>query len=259
MIFEVALFRFRLLCRQKLAWAALAAVAFFIVLSLLTARVSFVKPEKIFWDFSLALHFICQVFLALYFSTLLFFEESQRRTLHLLLSSGLSRSAWMLGNTLGFFFALLLLNIFSFLFSLTLSYVTFSELGTWVLAFQNHLLLAVEILILLFLGLGLSFFMRPLLALLASLSLCALLHNIDGLQRIFSDPQTGRFNSDFGLGSVLVLARLLPPLEWFDLKSFMNYQDSFSWIYCLQVSIVGILWAAFIGFLTLQKFKRMDL
>lgn len=259
MIFEVIRFRLALLVRQKIAWAALVSLAIFMVLAMMVANASFIKPLKIFWDFSLAINFILQVFMALFLSTQLYSEESNKRTLHLLLSSGLSRESWTVGNGLGIFLALQILNYFSFAFSLLLSRMAFGEVGTWVMAFQNYLLWSAESLILIFLGLALSFCVRPLLALLAAFSLVALLHNVAALQNIFLDEVTGRFVNDGGARVVLWIARLLPPLDWFDLKAFVNYEASFSWAYCAGMLGVGILWAALLATLGIERFKRMDL
>ncbi len=259
MVFSVMGFRLKLLIRQKLGWMSLLLGCALIFLSVGVAQVSFINSLKIFWDFALAASFIIQIVLAIYLSSQLYFEESSKRTLHLLLSSGLSRLSWFLGNCLGIFLGLTLSNFLWLGFSFICSRVFFSDWGMPIIQIQSQCLLAVEILIVVFLTFFISLFVRPLIALVASFSSVALLHSVDSLQRIFTDPESGRFVNVQGVRFVLWASRLLPPLEWLDLKSFVGYRPQMEWLFVGQMTLLGLMWVVVIGVAAAYRFDRMDL
>jgi ABC-type transport system involved in multi-copper enzyme maturation permease subunit len=258
MIFELAWLRVRLLLRQKLGWLSIGVGVALVFLSLVTAQVSWVNPQKIFWDFSLAVIFVLQISLAVFLGTQLFHDEKNRRTLHLLLSSGVSRTSWAIGNGLGIFAGLSAMAILWFVVTLITDSLAFEGLSL-TMPLQTVLLLIVEVLVVVFFSMLLSFLLRPLLALAVSSSLVIFLHSLESLERIFTDPNVGRFVDKAMASYVLEIAKVLPPLHWLDLKSFVGYEASLPWIQVGQLGIMGVLWAGLCVLAASLRFERMDL
>lgn len=257
MLFNVARLRWRLLVRDRRGWGALAAGLACVPLSLTFAQVSFLDSVRIYWDFVLASSFIVQVLMAAYVSTSLFDEERRRRTLSLVLASGVSRSAWLVGNGLG------LWAVFStYAFAWWLAGVACSALafgsGAWLLGFQAQLVLCFETLILISVGLALSLWVRPFLAFLGVLVLTFFLHSVSSLERIFVDPQTGRFVQADGARLVLKAAHFLPPLESFDLRVLVGYETSAGWGLVATLVALGVAWSALLLFGAAAKLERTD-
>lgn len=258
-ILALILIRVRLLLRQKLGWISVIVGCGLVLLSLLISEVSFINPQKIFWDFSLGVIFILQLALAIFLGSQLYHEERGRRTLHLILSAGVSRFEWLLGNGLGIWISLTLMNVLWFGLTLLSSKLMFVEGGLATLAAQAMVLLGVEVLIVVFMSMLFSLFVRQMLALSLSAILVLLLHSMSSVQRIFSDPQVGRFVDDNGVSLVLWLARLLPPLEWLDLKSLVGYENSVSTALVAQMICVGALWSLLLLCLSWLRFEKLDL
>jgi ABC-type transport system involved in multi-copper enzyme maturation permease subunit len=258
LVLELAWLRVRLLLRQKLGWLSVAVGVGLVFLSLVTAQVSWVNPQKIFWDFSLAVMFVLQLSLAVYLGTQLFNDEKNRRTLHLLLSSGVSRSTWAIGNGLGIFVGLSAMNLLWFLITAMTDALVFPA-TSWIMPLQAFLLLVVEVLVIVFLSMLLSFLLRPLLALAVSAALVIFVHSLESLERIFTDPNIGRFVDKAMASYVLELAKVLPPLHWLDLKSFVGYESALPWSQVLQLGAIGLLWAGLCVLAASLRFERMDL
>lgn len=257
-LFQILRIRFWLMIRQKLGWMSFLVGIGLVLMSVVTARVSFVKPEKIFWDFSLGVIFLLQTGLAVYLGSQIYPDEKNRRTLHLLLSAGVSRGAWVWGNVLGLWTALSAILAFWFVSMALTSLFVFGQFP-WMMAFQTVLLMGLETLVLLAMGVLVSFIVRPLLALTATAALTALLHSLSQLQRVFTDPQVGVYIEEGLAKYFLFAARFLPPLEWFDLKPFVGFDAALPWATVLPLALVALLWAFVLNFAATLKFERMDL
>ncbi len=257
-LLQLARIRFWLMIRQKLGWMSLLVGVGLVILSVITAKVSFVKPEKIFWDFSMGAVFVLQVGLAIFLGSQLFPDEKNRRTLHLLLSAGVSRAQWVVGNIAGLWFALTSILCFWYVTLAVTSLVTFEQFP-WTMTFQATFLLSLEVLVLLALGFLISFIVRPLLALTATAFLTLLLHSLSQLQRVFTDPQVGAYIEEGIAKYILFMARFLPPLEWFDLKVFIGFDPSIAWATVLSLGGLAFGWALLLGAFSIFRFERMDL
>ena len=259
-IFALAYLRLRLLLRQKLGWISIGIGCLLVGLSILVANVSFVNPEKIFWDFSLGVIFVLQVGLSVLLGSQIYSDEKERRTLHLLLTSGVSRAHWIIGNAIGIWLALSLMNLLWFLLTLGTAALSFevTTVGK-VMALQAVLLISVETLVLILFSMFTSFFVRPLIALSASALATVFMHSLGSLQRVFTDPQAGILLQARVFSIVLWMGRALPPLEWLDLKSFVGYEAQMPWFYVAQMAGLGILWAILFAAFSWARFDRMDL
>jgi len=257
-ILSLARLRFFLILRQRLGWASLLVGIFLVFVGFLTADVSYVSPSRIFWDFALGFSFVLQMGLALYLGSQLFADEKQRRTLHLLLSSGLSRSSWILGNALGLWLALIAIDLVWFGFSVGVAFLNFG-VHDITLQLQVKILQALEILIVIPLALFCSLWVRPLLALVLSLAICLLVHSVDSLQRIFTDPQSGRFMQEHFVSIVIWASKLLPPLDWFNVKDYVGYESQVAWSLVGLLLLVSLVWAFVLSVASWLRFERMDL
>ena len=255
---RMATLRWRLILRQKAGWLGFSLCAVCVFLSLIFARASYLAPERIFWDFSLGSCFVVVISLAIYLGSQLFADEQHRRTLHLVLSSGVSRGAWLHGNVCGIWLNLLgLTAIWWGLTGLT-SWVIFHDVPAEI-SFQVQWALIFEVLIVLWGTVAISLCVRPLLAMAASASGVFFLHSLSSLERIFSDPESGHLMRSSGIQSILSAARWAPQLEWFDLRVFIGYEASFPWSNLLTLTTLGLLWALLFSVLGSLRFERMDL
>jgi ABC-type transport system involved in multi-copper enzyme maturation permease subunit len=145
-----------------------------------------------------------------------------------------------------------------FLVTLTTDSLAFSGVSL-VMPLQAIFLLIVEVLVVVFFSMLLSFLLRPLLALAVSASLVIFLHSQESLERIFTDPNVGRFVDKAMASYVLEIAKVLPPLHWLDLKSFVGYENSLPWTQVMQLGVIGFLWAGLFVLAGHLRFERMDL
>jgi ABC-type transport system involved in multi-copper enzyme maturation permease subunit len=255
----LAALRFKLLIRQKIGWLSILTGFALVIGSWLMADVSFIKPDKIYWDFALASIFVLSILLSLYLGTQFYSDERTRRTMHLVLSAGVSRRHWLVGNFLGmgaiFALASAIWSLVSFLVALAFYW----RVENWLLILQAQWLLFLESLLCLALGLFLGILLRPLLALAASLSLVVLIHSIDSLRRIFTDSQTGRFIDYSSMSLVLWITQLLPPLHWYNLRDFVGYQGAVSATLILSLTLLGGLWLILILFAAATRLEHSDL
>ncbi|MEO5667281.1 MAG: ABC transporter permease subunit [Bdellovibrionota bacterium] len=250
--------RLRLLLRQKIGWLSLLAGLFFILVGYTTATISFVSPAKIFWDFALGLSFVLVHLLGLYLAAQLFHDEKERRTLHLVLVSGVSRSRWLVANILGIFLGLMVIEAAWFGMTEIMGVGLLESWGGWIVV-QAKLLQAMSLLIVLSYTALFSLMLRPLLALILSLSLTVFLYSMSSIERVFSDELSGAFvNSTWAL-SVIKIAKFLPPLEWFDLKMFVGYHDQIAWSTVGLTMLLGLAWSALLLGLASWRFSRLDL
>jgi ABC-type transport system involved in multi-copper enzyme maturation permease subunit len=257
-IFNVAFIRFILLIRQRLGWMSFLVGVGLVFLSLITAQVSFVNPAKIFWDFGHSVLFVLQSLLSIYLGSQIFTDEKNRRTLHLVLSCGVSRLGWFTGNLLGIWLAILAMLSFWFILLALTSTLVFGSYP-WLISFQATILMWVESAVVLVLGFFISLFVRPLIALLATGILVLFLHSLTSLHLIFSDKQVGAYIETDGAGFVLFLARFLPPLEWLDIKMFIGFEDQIAWGQFCFLLLSGFIWTFILAIVSQLKFRRMDL
>lgn len=256
----VALFqlRVRLLLRQKIGWLALAAGFALILLSLITAEVSYLAPEKIFLDFALGLSFVAQHFLAILLASQLFSEEQRSRTLHLVLSNGASREQWLGANLLGFWIVLCAIDLLWFLATWLCHSLFF--FGEWpLLALQIKLLQWGSVAIVLSFTQLLSLLLRPLLAMAASLSLVLFLYSSSAIQAVFLDTTSGRFVSSTWALWVVEAAEFLPQLEWLDWKIYLGATCERSWAVLGGLLCLAALWTVFFSVASSMCLRRKDL
>lgn len=257
-ILALSILRVKILLRQKIGWMTLVSGGILILVSYIFAKVSFINPEKIFWDFSLGLSFIMQVFLATYLASHCLKEEQDRRTLHVLLARGVSRRDWLLGNGLGFWIALNFMNLFWFLLSLAVSFLFFDFHHSFILV-QSQLLLSFEIFLIIPMTFCFSLFLRPALTWALSLASVFVLHDQSSLKGVLQDPTVSHIYQNNFYKIFFKLMSLLPPLEWFDIRMMVGYESVFSWSSTISMCGLGLLWAAFWYVASVRIFKRMDL
>lgn len=255
---SVAKLRFALLVRQRLGWASAGAALLAVLVSMLFARVSFVNSYKIYWDFALGAIFLLQAASALYVGSQLFHEERTRRTLHLLVASGVPRGAWLAGNAAGIWAALLAANLLGLFLALLFSYLVFGT-APWLAVIETQVALAFEMGIVVWGAMLLSLVVRPALSFLGSAAFFFFLHSTGSIERILADRQTGRFIDTGGVKAVLWIAKVLPPLDWYDLRGFVGYRDSVGFLALAELGALALLWGLFLSILSTLRFKRMDL
>jgi ABC-type transport system involved in multi-copper enzyme maturation permease subunit len=257
-IFSLIKLRFSLLIRQKFGWVSFLVGIFLILIGFSTANVSYISPAKIFFDFALGLSFVFLHLLAIYLAAQVFYDEKDRRTLHLILVGGVTRAQWIVGNVLGLWLGLVLIDFLWLLITLGMAGLFLGHWGHEILL-QVKITQAASLLVVSSLTLLLALILRPILAIAASVSLTLFLYSQSAVERIFSDPTSGHLIDSGWALSVLKVAKIFPPLEWFDLKNFVGYETAVSWALTGGLLSLGIFWAALLLGLSVWRFNKMDL
>jgi ABC-type transport system involved in multi-copper enzyme maturation permease subunit len=258
MNFDLVVLRFKLLLRQKIGWLSLLAGLGLVLLGFATANISYVSPGKIFWDFTLGFSFVVVHLLGIYLACQLFHDEKDRRTLHLVLVSGVSRSSWIVSNVLGIWLGLLAIDLVWFATSWGISFLSFSWAGEAILL-QTKILQAFSLLIVISFSALFSLFLKPLLALFLSFSMTFFLYSVSAVKRVFSDTQSGHLVDASWALQVLKVTKVLPPLEWFDLKVFVGYESSIAWSTVALTALLGLAWSTILLVLSGWRFSKLDL
>ena len=254
---KLAFFKFKLLMKQKLGWAAISAAFILIPFSLFLGVSSFVRPDKIYWDLTTSFSFIISILLASYLGSHLFYEEQQRKTLSFILTLKNSRAEWIYGKILGISLFLLFTILCWTLIMVLGSYFYARDFGTFIL-WQTQLLMFVEALVILAASLFFSFFLRPLLAWFLTLALATLLHSKSYLELLVKEARLEDTTKWLYKGIVFIL-NFLPPLEWWDIRMFLGFRDALDLKQILTVLGVGAAWVFILLFLSKNKMEKMDL
>jgi ABC-type transport system involved in multi-copper enzyme maturation permease subunit len=256
-IYRLAVLRLFLMLRQKMGWMSLLVGVVLVAISMVAADVSYLSSGKIFMDFALAASFVIQTFLALFFGSNLFEDEKNRRTLHLILSGGVTRLEWILGNVLGVWVALLAMDLVWF--TVTIGVINLQYAITdYSLLFQVKILQGIECLVLVSLTMFFSFWVKPILALALGFSVGLFAHSVNQIQAIFMDPISGRFVDSTVFSGVYWMSKIMPPLEWYDLKSLVGYEGAIPWLVALGLVGLALVWAAVLLTASWLRFDRMD-
>jgi len=254
---KLAFFKFKLLMKQKLGWAAISAAFILIPFSLFLAVSSFVRPDKIYWDLTTSFSFIISILLSSYLGSHLFYEEQQRKTLSFILTLKNSRAEWIYGKYLGISF-FLLFNILCWTLLMVLgSYVYALDFGPAIL-WQTQLLMFIEALIILAASIFFSFFLRPLLAWFLTLAIMTILHSKSYLELLVKEARFDETTKFLYKGIIFVL-NFLPPLEWWDIRMLVGFRESIEFKQMITVVSLGFAWIFIIIFLSKNKMEKMDL
>ncbi|MEZ4813898.1 MAG: hypothetical protein R3A80_01660 [Bdellovibrionota bacterium] len=254
---QLAFFRLKLLLKQKLGWGIIAAAIAFFPFALFLAFSSYVRPDKIYWDLSLSFCFIVSILLSSYLGTHLFQEESQRKTLSFVLTQNISRSNWLFANWLGIG-AMITLTIITWTLLLSLGSLSAASDLPPAILYQSQMLLLAESLVVLAISLFFSLHLKPLLSWFAVLALVALLHSKSYLEVLVLESNFSGITK-VAYNGMLFILNFLPPLEWWDIKIFVGFQDPFSWDQILVVLGLTAAWSYIFLFLSKIKIETMDL
>lgn len=257
-VLNVAYMRFFLLIKQKLGWVCSGISFLFFFVSIALAQVSYLNSGKLFWDFSLGIIFVLQIVMTIYLAGSLFHDEKDRKTLHLVLSTGVSRIQWLLGNALGIWVALTLFHLMWMILCFGIS-VFYFPLKSYSIVFQSTVLLSMEVAVLIGMMFSISMMLRKFLVLFAGSALMFFLHSIDSLERVFTDPQVGYVADANSSHWILWIARLFPPFEWYDIRIFVGYQNQISSNLSCYMLLLTMSWVALFGFLSWLIFEKKDL
>lgn len=258
-VWQISKWRFFLLRRQKLILGSTVFGLVSLFVCFAVASSSFLLPQKVYWDFVLGFCFVALSFLSIFAGSTLLGDERQRRTLHLLLASGVSRRAWLWGNFCGIFAAhAALLLVWTVVACLFAAFLPSGDLSA-ALIVQAQVVFVFELLIVTAMAMAFSFFLRPILAMVFVLVLVLFLHSQVSLLAVLGDNQTGAFNSPLLLPVLQWIVPLLPPLEWYDLRILVGYESTFPWGKVAGLVGMAIAWAVFWIEAGLLKFRKTDL
>jgi hypothetical protein len=84
-------------------------------------------------------------------------------------------------------------------------------------------------------------------------------HSVASVERIFQDPVSRRWVDADGVRWMLKAAHWGPPLEWFDLRVFVGYQESAGFSTLGTLALLALLWSSLLAAWGYWKFRRIDL
>jgi ABC-type transport system involved in multi-copper enzyme maturation permease subunit len=254
---DLAIFRLKLLLKQKLGWAALAAAACYIPFSLSLAFSSYVRPDKIFWDLTTGFCFILAMLFSTYLGSHLFHDEQQRKTLSFVLTLKASRREWIFGNWLGIA-AFITFSAVCWTAFISICALLVSKSFPPTILFQAQIFLILESILVLSMAMFFSFYVRPVLAWFLVIAICALLHSKTYLEMLIVESHMEEAGKLTYKG-VLFILNFLPPLEWWDIRMFIGFHDSIPMYQMLLMFSVTFAWTYIVLFFSTLKIERMDL
>lgn len=256
-VFRLALFRFQVLLRQKMGWGVLGGASLFFPFALFLATSSYVRPDKIYWDLCSGFCFLVSILLVSYLGTHLFQEENNRKTLSFVLTHGSTREKWVLGNFAGISL-LVSFAVLSWTLVLSLGALIFTHELPPLLLYQAQFYLLLESFVILAFAMLFSFFLRPLLAWLLLLSLTSLLHSKGYLETLIVEANyTGPLKLIYN--TVIFVLNFLPPLEWWDIRMFVGFDEPVPLLHALGMLAITFAWTTLGLFLSRLKMEMIDL
>jgi ABC-type transport system involved in multi-copper enzyme maturation permease subunit len=256
--FALTSLRLKLLLRQKIGWLSALVGVLILFIALIMGNVSYVNPAKLFWDFALGVSFVAQNVLGVYLAVSLFEQEKTKKTLHLMLASGVSRFDWLVGNFLGLFLGLVLIDLFWFVFTWMMGAVSY-EWSPGVLAIQLKMTQWGALAIVLSMSFLFSHLLRGLIALLLGYSVWLYLNATSSVERVFLDQTRAYLTDSTWALKIVEFTKFLPRLEWYDWKVFVGYAEGPGWEKLFLLLLMALAWTFFFLVATHEKFKRSDL
>lgn len=253
----LAFFRMKLLLKQKLGWGALGAAACYIPFSLFLAFSSYVRPDKIFWDLTTGFCFILAMLFATYLGSHLFYDEQQRKTMSFVLTLNSSRRQWLIGNWLGIA-GFLSICILCWTLLITAGALAVSGMLPPSILYQAQIFLLLESVLVLAISILFSFFLRPLLAWYLVMALAMLLHSKTYLEMLVVESHFEGLSKIIYSGILFVL-NFLPPLEWWDIRMFIGFQDPIGIFQILLMLLLTAAWTYIILFISKYTLEGKDL
>ena len=167
---------FREWMREKFFWVAVTLSVFLLIMSLILGQLTFAEEQKILADFGFLAIELSLLIVAAFSGSFVISKEIEKQTCLLLLSRPMSRTHFLLGKWLG-------------LAQLTFLLFFSSSIVLWLLIQHSEhmrffMILAslyLEAVVVLSFALMLSFFVRPIISLLASISIYFLGHWLSDL------------------------------------------------------------------------------
>lgn len=256
--YRLFLFRFSILLKQKLLQFSLLLGIVILPIVYSFAIVTYSHSKKIYWDLALGAYFVIQILLSSYLGSHLFSEEKENRGLYTLLSVGIRPKEWIWGNLCGLGTFFLIVNLIWWTMASLFSYWM---VGQWadLISLQAQLLLSFEVYIVLAMSFFFSFFMRPLFSWFLSMAMILVLHSLSFLEQNLHFSQEASTQGLNFYKYLFLIFKFLPPLDWFNLRDFVAYQESYSWAYVGSALFLSFLWVVFWQIASEIKIDKMDL
>lgn len=248
-IFVVSWNTFREWMREKFFWVAVALSFLLLSMSVVLGQLTFTEEQKILMDFGLSAIEISLLFVAAFSGSYVVSKEIDKQTCLLLLSRPMSRSQFLLGKWLG-------LVELCFLLFATCSFVLWLLLETE----ENLLFLMIALSIfckcLVILGFALmtSFFVRPIIGLLASLSLYLIGHWLSDLAYF-----ANRSHSQWYIFFSDALGYIVPQFYRFNWKSYYFLEKGIDTSIYQSMGLHYLAWILICLFIADQAFRRKDI
>ncbi len=230
-------------------WFVILAIILF---SLFIGSISHDNSIRIITNFGVTAIYLLQVFIAIFVGSMLIYKEIERKTFYLIIPKPVSRLAIVLGKCLGLIATTTLVTLLSTLFLLVVvilnggnSYIPGILLSTFLGLAEAGLLVLVSLLF--------SSLTSPILAFLSTIVIYLTGHAGSIFEYIFMTTSTP-------IIEVLMKAvyHILPNLEKFNIRNDIVY-GTLPTLSMVGVSLLyGLIYGAFLLFLTVLVFRRKD-
>lgn len=224
-----------------------------LLFSYVAAELTYGSPQKISLDFGIGLASLAANGIAIFLGVTLIANEVESRTIYMILSKPITRSAFILGKVLGMLVILFINIITLYILSITIYLSSFdgvfSSLMVWV-----PIYITLEATIILLAVMLFSILVSKTLAVLVSIPFLVLSHALVGvlsLPFVLAQPWLKKI--------VTFYSYILPDLSRLNIKRFVIYQKSLSNEFLFSTLSYAGLYALMIVVLIVLIFRQKDL
>ena len=249
-LYAIAINTFREAIRDRILYLILAFALIMIGASRAISLLTVGSEEKIVKDMGLAAISLFGVATAIFVGVGLVFKEIEKRTIYVLIAKPIRRSEFILGKYLGLALVLLVnLSIMTLGFYAVLWYKGFLDFGLG----KAILLILVELLLITAIAILFSSFSSPLLSSLFTVTSYLIGHLSWGLPLL-----AGKIKSGPGRWTCLILYRVLPNLEYLNIKGEVVHRVPVGGDEILLAAAYGLLYTAVVLMLAIAAFRKRD-
>ena len=249
-LYAIAINTFREAIRDRILYLILAFALIMIGASRAISLLTVGSEEKIIKDMGLAAISLFGVATAIFIGVGLVFKEIEKRTIYTLTSKPIRRSTFILGKYLGLSIVLFVnLSIMTIAFYALLWAKGYLDFGLG----RAILLILVELLLITSIAIFFSSFSSPLLSSLFTVTCYLIGHLSWGLPLL-----AGRIESAAGRWTCLVLYRVLPNLEYLNIKGEVVHRVAIGGEEIALAAVYGIGYTVVVLMLAIAAFSRRD-
>jgi ABC-2 type transport system permease protein len=248
----VAKFTFIEVYRSKVMTSIIFLAIAVLVVTYVASEFAYGAPAKVALDFGLGVTAISNLVMSIFIGSTLLSREIEQKTLYMILSRSISRTAFLVGKILGLSIVLLVNTVAL----VGVSLAVFVYLGG---QFQNLILWSayftfLESFILMLFAVFFSLLTNNTLAVIYSIGIFAVGHSISETAKIFIAKSNVFFHA-----MIKLCFYLLPNFYKLNLKDFILYNQTLPWSYLINIQVYAYFYILFMFLIISQAFKLKNL